>query len=192
MNFERLEELRRAAKEVRDPTAADETVAFMIAWANAHRAQKILEIGAGEGLTSCALLLHTEAELTAIELDPIRARRFRENSAMFGLEKRARLLEGDAGEILPFLSGNYDIIFLDGPKVQYQRYFTECKRLLKKNGALFSDDVLLFGWVLGEAPKKRKMLAEHIREYLRALESDPDFSTEVLPYGEGLAVSVKR
>ena len=93
MNFERLEELRRAAKEVRDPTAADETVALMVAWANAHRAQKILEIGAGEGLTSCALLLHTEAELTAIELDPIRARRFRENSAMFGLEKRARLLE---------------------------------------------------------------------------------------------------
>ncbi len=192
MNFERLEELRRAAKEVRDPTAADETVALMVAWANAHRAQKILEIGAGEGLTSCALLLHTEAELTAIELDPIRARRFRENSAMFGLEKRARLLEGDAGEILPFLSGNYDMIFLDGPKVQYQRYFTECKRLLKKNGALFSDDVLLFGWVRGEPPKKRKMLAEHLREYLEILESDPDFSTQIYEYGEGLAVSIKK
>ncbi len=192
MNFGRLEELRRAAKEVRDPTAADETVALMVAWANAHRAQKILEIGAGEGLTSCALLLHTEAELTAIELDPIRARRFRENSAMFGLEKRARLLEGDAGEILPFLSGNYDMIFLDGPKVQYQRYFTECKRLLKKNGALFSDDVLLFGWVRGEPPKKRKMLAEHLREYLEILESDPDFSTQIYEYGEGLAVSIKK
>ena len=84
------------------------------------------------------------------------------------------------------------MIFLDGPKVQYQRYFTECKRLLKKNGALFSDDVLLFGWVRGEPPKKRKMLAEHLREYLEILESDPDFSTQIYEYGEGLAVSIKK
>lgn len=187
-----LREMRRAAKEVRDPTAADETVALMTDWANTHRAERILEIGAGEGLTSCTLLLHTEAELTAIELDPVRARKFRENLALFGVETRARLVEGDAGEILPFLSEKYDLIFLDGPKVQYGRYFADCKRLLKRGGALFSDDVLLFGWVRGEAPKKRKMLAEHLREYLQTLESDPDFTTQIYEYGEGLAVSVKN
>ena len=58
-------------------------------------------------------------------------------------------------------------------------------------GVLFSDDVLLFGWVRGEAPKKRRMLVEHIREYLQALESDPAFKTEILELGEGLAVSTR-
>lgn len=189
---EKLERMRTAAKEGRDPTAADETVVALVEWAKEHRAVRILEIGAGEGLTSCALLLETEAELTAIELLPDRAKKFRENVALFGLEDRVRLFEGDAGEILPILTGSYDLIFLDGPKVQYRRYFNDCKRLLKGGGALFSDDILLFGWVRGEAPKKRKMLAEHIREYLGLLESDPDFKTQIYEYGEGLAVSTKK
>lgn len=189
---EKLDRMRTAAKEGRDPTAADETVVALVEWAKEHRAVRILEIGAGEGLTSCALLLETEAELTAIELLPDRAKKFRENVALFGLEDRVRLFEGDAGEILPILTGSYDLIFLDGPKVQYRRYFDDCKRLLKGGGALFSDDILLFGWVRGEAPKKRKMLAEHIREYLDLLESDPDFKTQIYEYGEGLAVSTKK
>ena len=189
---EKLDRMRTAAKEGRDPTAADETVVALVEWAKEHRAVRILEIGAGEGLTSCALLLETEAELTAIEVLPDRAKKFRENVALFGLENRVRLFEGDAGEILPILTGSYDLIFLDGPKVQYRRYFDDCKRLLKGGGALFSDDILLFGWVRGEAPKKRKMLAEHIREYLDLLESDPDFKTQIYEYGEGLAVSTKK
>lgn len=189
---EKLDRMRTAAKEGRDPTAADETVVALVEWAKEHRAVRILEIGAGEGLTSCALLLETEAELTAIELLPDRAKKFRENVALFGLEDRVRLFEGDAGEILPILTGSYDLIFLDGPKVQYRRYFDDCKRLLKGGGALFSDDILLFGWVRGEAPKKRKMLTEHIREYLDLLESDPDFKTQIYEYGEGLAVSTKK
>ena len=189
---EKLDRMRTAAKEGRDPTAADETVVALVEWAKEHRAVRILEIGAGEGLTSCALLLETEAELTAIELLPDRAKKFRENVALLGLEDRVRLFGGEAGEILPILTGSYDLIFLDGPKVQYRRYFDDCKRLLKGGGALFSDDILLFGWVRGEAPKKRKMLAEHIREYLGLLESDPDFKTQIYEYGEGLAVSTKK
>lgn len=188
----RLETLRRAAKEGRDPTAADETVLALISWAKGHGAKKILEIGAAEGLTSCALLLETGAELTAIESDPARASKFRENVAAFRVANRVRLLEGDAGEILPCLTGSYDLIFLDGPKVQYKRYFADCKRLLRDGGALFSDDILLFGWVRGEAPKKRRMLVEHIREYLELLENDSDFTTEIYEYGEGLAVSTKK
>lgn len=187
-----LEKLRETAKTGRDPTAADETVLALISWAKEHGAKKILEIGAAEGLTSVALLLETEAEITAIELDPARAKGFRQNVARFGVENRVRLIEGDAGEILEHLTESYDLIFLDGPKVQYQRYFADCKRLLRGGGALFSDDILLFGWVRGEAPKKRRMLVEHIREYLKLLESDPDFTTEIYDYGEGLAVSTKK
>ena len=188
---QQLETMRTAAKVGRDPTAADETVQALIKWANEHKVKRILEIGAGEGLTSLSLLLNTQAELVAIELNPVRAQTFCKNMARFQVEHRVRLIEGDAGDVRPLLEGEYGLIFLDGPKVQYSRYFVDCKRLLNAGGALFSDDILLFGWVRGEAPKKRRMLVEHIREYLRLLESDPDFSTQIYEYGEGLAVSVK-
>lgn len=187
----RLLALRRAAREVRDPTAADETLAYLLRLLETREVKSILEIGAAEGLTSCALLSASEATLTAIEIDGKRAERARKHLGEFGFSSRAVLHEGDAGEILPLLQGEYDLIFLDGPKVQYRRYLPDCKRLLRVGGVLVSDDVLLFGWVRGEPPKKRKMLIEHLREYLKMLEEDADFKTEILPIAEGLAVSEK-
>ena len=105
--------------------------------------------------------------------------------------KAVTLLEGDAGGILPLLEGPFDLILLDGPKAQYRRYFPDCKRLLKRGGYLFSDDVLLFSPRRGGPPPKRRMLAVHIEEYLALLESDPAFFTEIYDYGEGFAVSKK-
>ena len=189
---ERLLALREKAKEVRDPTAADETLEYILNLIAEKRPKRILEIGSAEGLTSCAMLLSSDATLTAIELDSARAARSREHFKAFGVSGRVTLLEGDAGEILPMLEGGYDLIFLDGPKVQYLKYLPECKRLLKKGGVLLSDDILLFGWVRGEPPKKRRMLVEHIREYLLALEEDKELDTQILELGEGLAVSVRK
>ncbi len=190
MNIE-LSALREEAKKGRDPTCADETLSYILALAERIQAKHFLEIGAAEGLTSIALLLSGAEHVTAIEKDPVRVRRARENFSRFGVSERVTLYEGDAGEILPLLSGEYDLIFLDGPKVQYIRYLPDCKRLLRRGGYLLSDDVLLYGWVRGEPPKKRKMLVEHIREYLNLLQSDPDFQTEITELGEGLAVSKK-
>ena len=184
--------MREKAKEGRDPTCADETLAYLLETAEKICPKSILEIGAAEGLTSCALLLSSEARLTAIELDPARAARARENFRLFHVDGRVTLHEGDAGEILPLLQGTFDMIFLDGPKAQYSRYLPDCKRLLSKGGVLLSDDVLLFGWVRGEPPKKRHMLIEHLREYILLLENDPELQTEILEIGEGLAVSKKR
>ncbi len=187
----RLNALREKAKQGRDPACPDETFSFLLETAAKIGAERMLEIGAAEGLTSVAFSLCTGGQATAIERDGERAARMREHVREFGVADKITVLEGDAGEILPMLGGEYDLIFLDGPKVQYRRYFPDCKRLLAAGGYLLSDDVLLFGWVRGEPPKKRRMLVEHIREYLALLTDDPDFETEILQLGEGLAVSRK-
>ncbi len=187
----RIAALREEAKKGRNPACADETLTYLLELSERIGAADFLEIGAAEGLTSAALLLSGVRRATAIEKDPQRASRARENFRAFSLSERVTFYEGDAGEILPMLRGQFDLIFLDGPKVQYIKYLPDCKRLLRTGGYLLSDDVLLFGWVRGEAPKKRRMLAEHLREYGRMLETDPDLSTEILDLGEGLAVSQK-
>ena len=131
--------------------------------------------------------------MTGIELTAERSARAEEHFEAFGVKSRVTWHEGDAGEILPLLGGEFDLIFLDGPKAQYLRYLPECKRLLRRGGVLLSDDILLFGWGDGgEIPRKRRMLAAHIGEYAEAIKSDPELETRILRLGEGLGVSVKR
>ncbi len=184
-----LARLREEAKRGRDPTCADETLSLLKKTAETLGAARYLEIGAGEGLTAASLFLGTGVTVTAIERDPVRAAHARVLFDDFAV--KGDVLEGDAGEILPLLTGEYDLIFLDGPKAQYRNYFADCKRLLRRGGALVSDDVFLYGWVRGEPPKKRRMLVEHIREYLALLEGDPCFRTEYYDYGEGVALSIR-
>lgn len=191
----RLQELRERAKTGLDPTVPDETLNFLLALSRLKNPQRILEIGAAEGLTSIALLLECPAaRVTAIEQDGARFAAAKENFARFGVADRADLIEGDAADVLPSLEGAFDFIFLDGPKAQYVHYLPHLKRLLPPGGALAADDVLLYGWVSGEVPppQKRRSIAARLREYLDAVCSDADFVTSIFELGEGLALSVKR
>ena len=181
--------LRAAALSERDPTTSDDVLAVLISEAERINAARILEIGTGRGLTSAALALRTGAEVVTIERDAARIASARENFARFGLEGRIRLLEGDAAHVLPSLEGAFDLIFLDAAKVQYRRFLPDCKRLLRAGGVLCADDVLLFS---SGVPPKRRMLAQHIGEFLHDLQADGDFAATVLPVGKGLAVARKE
>ena len=86
---ERLDALRKKAREGRDPTCADETLAYMLNMAREINCARVLEIGAGEGLTSVAFLLNGAGSVVAIENDPVRAAQARENFKLFGVENRA-------------------------------------------------------------------------------------------------------
>ena len=188
-NQERLAALRAAAMEERDPTCSDDVLAVLMQEAARVGAKHILEIGTGRGLTSVALLLQSDACVTTIEREPARIAAARENFARFGVSDRVALLEGDAADILPCLEDVFDLIFLDAAKVQYRRFLPECKRLLRAGGVLCADDVLLFS---DGVPKKRRMLAQHIGEFLHDLQADEAFTTTILPVGKGLAVARKE
>lgn len=189
MMNERLAALRAAAMEERDPTCSDDVLSVLLNEAERVGAKHILEIGTGRGLTSVALLLQSDACVTTIERDQARIAAARENFARFGVSDRVTLLEGDAADILPCLEDVFDLIFLDAAKVQYRRFLPECKRLLRAGGVLCADDVLLFS---DGVPKKRRMLAQHIGEFLHDLQADEAFTTTILPVGKGLAVARKE
>lgn len=189
---ERLRTLRAEAKNRRDPAAADDTLALLLALARLRGAENILEIGTAEGLTSVALLLEfPRAKVTTIESDEERYARAKENFCSFGVEGRVRPLLADAADVLPALAGPFDLIFLDGPKAQYVWYLPELERLLAPRGLLFADDVLLYGWVNGreETPPKRRSIVRRIREFLAV--AAERFSVCVLEVGEGAALCTR-
>lgn len=191
---EEIAHLRKYAHEREVPTASDETLNFLLTLALAKNAKNILEVGCAEGLTSLALLnILPDANLTGIERDEGFIYGFKAHLGAY--VGRYTLFEGDAADICVTLPDEaYDFIFLDCAKVQYIKLLPELKRILKKNGVLVADDVLMYGWVNGEVetPKKRKMLVEHIREYIEAVTSDEELQTSILDVGNGIAMSVKK
>ncbi|MDE5766319.1 MAG: O-methyltransferase [Clostridia bacterium] len=190
-----VREIRRNAFGRGIPVSSDETLAYLCTCALMAKPQSILEIGTAVGVSGiCMLEQCTAAHLTTIEFNPDFATEAENNFAKAHMSDRATVVRGDAAEVLPALEGQYDFIFLDGPKVQYVKYLPQLKRLLKKSGTLFADDVLLYGWVNGEreTPKKRKMLVEHIREYITAVTNDDELYTIIVDIGNGVALSEKK
>lgn len=190
---EELIRRRKIALENGVPVADDETLQFLLVTLTALQPKRILEIGTAVGLSGVAMLKAcANARLTTIELDEERYHQAKKNFADFGLEERVNAYLGDAGEILAMMNGEFDFVFLDGPKAQYEKYLFDLKRLMKKGAVLFADDVLLYGWVSGEepTPQKRQSIVDKIRSYLHTITGDKQFITSVLNVGDGVALSV--
>lgn len=192
---EEVRKIRESAFACGIPVSSDETLQFVCLQAAAAGASNILEVGAAIGASGAALLqCCPSARLTAIEKDGHFAAEAQANFDRLGLSDRVRLIEGDAADILGGLEGGYDFVFLDAAKVQYVKWLPRIRQLLAPGGLLIADDVLLYGWVNGEeqVPKKRRMLVQHIREYLEAVLSDGGLTSYVADIGDGLCISLKR
>ena len=177
------------------PVADDETLQFLLLMLDATKPKRILEIGTAVGLSSVAILLQCPtARLTTIELEEERYLEAKRNFTDFGVTERVNAYLGDAGEILSMMDGEFDFVFLDGPKAQYEKYLFDLKRMMKPGALLFADDVLLYGWVSGEepTPQKRQSIVDKIRSYLDVVTADKDFITSVLNVGDGVALSVYK
>ena len=175
------------------PVADDETLNFLLLTLRMAKPRRILEIGTAVGLSAVAMLLECpNARLTTIELEEERYLEAKKNFQDFGVSDRINAHLGDAGEILAMMDGEFDFVFLDGPKAQYEKYLFDLKRLMKKGAVLFADDVLLYGWVSGEepTPQKRHSIVDKIRSYLDTVTADKDFITSVLNVGDGVALSI--
>ena len=190
---ERIQVRREDALRRGIPVADDETLNFLVVLLQAIQPKRILEVGTAVGLSGAAMLsVCPNARLTTMELEEERYLEAKQNFADFGISDRVNAYMGDAGEILAMMDGEYDFVFLDGPKAQYEKYLFDLKRLMKKGAVLFADDVLLYGWVSGEepTPQKRHSIVDKIRSYLHTITEDKDFVTSVLDVGDGVALSV--
>lgn len=192
-----LAELEREAREAAVPVIRRETQGFLkVALAMGHPG-RILEVGTAIGFSALFLCEYGPegCKVDTIENYGARIAAARENFRKYGREGQICLLEGDAGEWLGMLAGNYDWIFLDGAKGQYICWLPELLRLLPPGGVLLSDNVLQEGDILESrflVERRDRTIHKRMRSYLYALSHHPGLATCVLPVGDGLAVSVKK
>lgn len=135
----------------------------------------ILEIGTAVGYSGILMLQSCNGDLVTIEHNKDYIKQARKNFDENGLSDRVQIIEGDCHiEIAKMLySGKFDeyfdMIFLDGPKAQYNLLLDGLLILLKKDGIFVVDNVLFRGYVLGDnkPPTKRfKTIIKRLNEFI--------------------------
>ncbi len=159
------------------------------------RPKKILEIGTGNGFSGiCMLLSAPGARLYTIEHNESRAEEAKENFRAAGVLDRVTVFTGDVYEILPYVSGSFDFVFFDGPKAHYKEFFAQIREYIAPGGVLYCDNVLFRGYVRGEKEYVHRMntIVKNMREFLRILCEDKEFTTGVYDIGDGVSVSIRQ
>ncbi len=175
-----------------------EVAQFLTTLIHLSQARDVLEIGTAIAYSTIWLawaVAPREGHITTIEINERRAAAAAENIRQAGLEDKITLLKGHAVDIVPHLKDDYDFIFIDAAKGQYGWFFGELYPRLKPGGLLVSDNVLAEGTVVvpdEELRHRQKTAVRRLRDYLRMITSHPGLETTIIPFGDGLAVSLKK
>lgn len=192
--MQRIYELRENAKLAGEPILRDQSFEMLLQTVKNEKPKKILEIGVNLGLSGIAMLLtEPNASLSGIEIDEEKIALAKENYKTFGVENRAKIFQGDASEIIPVLTGEYDFIFLDGPKGHYFEYLPYLLEILAVGGTLFADNVLFRGFVGGrvKTPHGYNTIKHSMEKFLKEITSSENLQSQVLNIEDGVSITKK-
>lgn len=192
--MQRILTLREKAKEAGEPILRDKSFLLLLETIKKEKPKKILEIGVNLGLSGIAMLLtEKSATLSGIEIDEEKIALAKENYKTFGVDDRAKIFQGDASEIIPILTGEYDFIFLDGPKGHYFEYLPHLLSILSKNGTLFADNVLFRGYVDGsvKTPHRYNTTKRSMENFLNAITTADNLKTQIHNIEDGVSITKK-
>lgn len=158
-----------------------------------NKPKRILEIGTAIGFS--ALLMATandDAIIDTVEKDTKRFERAKKAIEDANMTERINCISGDANKVISELSGNYDFVYLDGPKGQYLNHLKKIEKILSEKAVIVADNVLFKGLVKsGEYPPHRyRTIVVRLREYLEYV--NREYSTAIYEEGDGMAISFRN
>ncbi len=191
-----LKELEEYAAEKSVPIVQPETAKLLEALTCIKRPLRILEVGCAIGYSAILMsqYLADGGSITTVEWDADMTEIARANIDKAGLSDKITVIHNDAKEVLPSLTGEYDMIFLDGPKAHYIYMMNDCIRLLKKGGMLIADNILYKGMVAddGHVIRRKITIVKRLRRFISAQMQRAELETVILPLGDGVTVAVKK
>ena len=198
VNSQTVEEIRSVAKENYIPIIKRDTENLLKFVLKMQNPKSILEIGCAVGYSAIVMLENSGADIVTVEKMPERVEEAKKNIKYANLEDRAKIIEGDAGEILERLvneNKKFDFIFMDAAKAQYITWLPTVKALLKDKGIIFSDNCLQEGDLLESSfaiRKRDKTIHKRMREYIYLLLHDEDLESWIFSIGDGVLLSRSR
>ncbi|NRQ49908.1 O-methyltransferase [Aeromicrobium sp. YC3-14] len=182
---------RRRADEVGVVPVGAGSGAVLSFLASAVQAKAVAEIGTGTGVSGLWLLrgMQPDGVLTSVDLEAEHQRLARETFTEAGFApQRFRLIAGSGLDVMPRLTdAGYDLVFLDGDKVEYGEYLDQALRLVRPGGLIAFDNALWHDRVADPAQRDPETTA--IREVIQRVAADDRLRSMLVPLGDGLLVA---
>lgn len=192
--MEEISKIKKFAKINSVPIMKDEGIDFVCDYIVKNNVKSILEIGTGIGYSSIRFArAKDDVFVSTIEFDIERYHEAVKNVADNNLMDRILVYLGDAASFT--FDRKFDLIFIDGPKAQYQKFFEHFQDNLSEKGVFISDNLSFHGMVddlsLTHNYSTIK-LVKKIRKYIDFLKTNKNFETEFLSLGDGIAITKRK
>lgn len=153
--------------------------------------QNILEIGTFTGYSALCLAkgLQPNGQLHTIDVNEELMERTKQVFADSSYSEQIHLHIGNAMEIVPNFSEQFDLVFIDADKANYLNYFQLVVDKVRAGGIILVDNVLWKGKVILQE-KDKKTQAMHV--FNETITNDPRVENLLLPIRDGVMWIVKK
>lgn len=192
--------LEEYAQKNQVPIIQYESLILLLAIIKMKQVKKILEIGTAIGYSALQMASMSETiSIDTIERDETMKDIALKNIRSFSMDKQIHVHFGDALTIdVNQFQSDYDLIFIDAAKAQYEKFFQRFSPLLKSDGIIITDNILFHGCVENmlkndeTLTKNVKNMAKKIDLYNQFLSDNTTFVTFYVPIGDGLALTMRK
>lgn len=156
------------------------------------RPRRILEIGTFTGYSALCMAegLDDDGRLYTFEIeDELEdfTRRWIEGSEHAG---KIEFIIGDALEIVPAMGETFDMVFMDGNKREYIKYYELAMEHLSDGGWILADNTLWDGHVI--EPERQDAQTNGVRAFNDFVRNDSRVEVVILPLRDGLTIIRKK
>ncbi|WP_162146792.1 O-methyltransferase [Acholeplasma granularum] len=183
-----IKDLKNHALADNIPIIQDDALNYIKDLINKKSIKNILEIGTAYGYSAISFS-SDKTHVDTLERDQ---KRLKEAVIWVNkLKANVNVYNTDALEFIP--DKTYDMIFIDGAKAQYKKFFLRYQKYLNPNGIIVCDNIDFHDLKIEEVKNRgTKSLLKRLAEFKIFLESNTEFETMFLKYGDGLSISVHK
>jgi predicted O-methyltransferase YrrM len=158
-----------------------DTGEFLAVLVKAMGAQRVLEIGTSNGYSTLWLAEAARTiggAVTTVERAAYKVGLARATFARSGLAAHITLVHDDAGRVLAGAAdASVDLVFLDSERPEYPGWWPHLRRVLRPGGLLVVDNATSH--------------PEQMAPFVAIVTADPEFTTSLVPVGNGEFLAVK-
>ncbi|PLW94773.1 MAG: methyltransferase [Marinilabiliales bacterium] len=155
--------------------------------------KRVLEIGTFTSYSAIAIAqgIPDDALIYTIEVNEEMESFIREFITKSGMDKKIKLMMGNALDIIPTLDESFDLVFIDADKEQYVDYYKMAKQKLRPGGFIIADNVIWSGKVLEKSSSTDKE-TQGIVAFNEFVKNDTDVEQVMLSIRDGLLLIRKN